>query len=103
MQTIKITKINVHTNQTSSLGQSPCLIISSSLKMERTAFLFIQLLAFQNYFVHGSDHVCLFTINDEDTLYDSYLFDNYDQETIVKFPMAANLGLCSHKLVAVGW
>ena len=80
MQTIKITKINVHTNQTSSLGQSPCLIISSSLKMERTAFLFIQLLAFQNYFVHGSDHVCLFTINDEDTLYDSYLFDNYDQE-----------------------
>jgi hypothetical protein len=70
--------------------------------MENTPILFIQLLAFQFYFVHGSNHACMFTINDEDTLYDSYLFDNYDQETIVKFPMAANLGLCSHKLVAVG-
>ena len=45
----------------------------------------------------------MFTINDEDTLYDSYMFDNFDQETIVKFPFTAKLGLCSHKLVAVGW
>ena len=71
--------------------------------MEKTSILLIKVLAFQFYFVHGSDHTCMFTINDEDTLYDSYMFDNFDQETIVKFPLAAKLGLCSHKLVAVGW
>ena len=71
--------------------------------MEKTSILVIQVLAFQFYFVHGSDHACMFTINDEDTLYDSYLFDNYDQETIVKFPLAAKLSLCEHKLVAIGW
>ena len=71
--------------------------------MEKTSILVIQVLAFQFYFVHGSDHTCMFTINDEDTLYDSYMFDNFDQETIVKFPFTAKLGLCSHKLVAVGW
>ena len=71
--------------------------------METTSMLFIKVLAFLFYFVHGSDHTCMFTINDEDTLYDSYMFDNFDQETIVKFPFTAKLGLCSHKLVAVGW
>jgi len=42
---------------------------------------------------------CKFTVNDEDMLYDSYLFNS--TETIVKFPLAANLE-CEATFLAIG-
>ena len=46
----------------------------------------------------NNSYACKFTINDENTLYDSYLFNS---STTAKFPLASNLA-CQATFVAIG-
>ena len=73
--------------------------------MEKISFYLIVKLTFflfnlaQECDCKNNFYTCKFTINDENTFYDSYLFNSY--KTIVKFPLASNLA-CEATFIAIG-